>query len=165
MPISEAARTRALERGPGFWGFLAAHHWPGQLERCYQVWLGRRPIWLCARCTGLYPVLGLVLALLLVHLPETGWWDLIWLLALPIPALVDWARSRLTGRAGTNWVRSLTGALLGVSLARTVQLNMVAPAYWLVVLQLGALVAVAATVEAWARWRAARAAGGQDGGP
>ena len=78
-----------------------------------------------------------------------------WLFGLPVPALVDWARSRLTAWPGANWLRSLTGALLGVSLARTVQLNMVDPGHWLVVAQLGALVAIVLGVEVWARLRAA----------
>lgn len=155
MSMSEAARARALARGPGFWGFLLAHHWPGQLQRCYQFWLGRRPIWFCARCTGLYPVLALVLIALLSVRPAPGRLDLIWLFVLPLPALVDWARSRLTPWSGINWLRSLTGALLGVSLARTVQLNMVEPGHWLVVAQLGALVAIVLGVELRARLRAA----------
>jgi len=159
MPASEAARARALARGPGFWGFLIAHHWPGQLERCYQVWLGRKPVWFCARCTGLYPVLAVVLVLLLLGHPPPGRLDLIWLLVLPLPAVVDWARSRLTGWPGSNWLRSFTGALLGVSLARTVQLNMVEPAHHLVLIQLASLCVVVLGIEIWARLRAARTAG------
>lgn len=156
MPLSEAARARAIKRGPGFWGFLVAHHWPGQLSRCYRIWLGRRPVWFCARCAGLYPVLALVLTVLLFLRPAPGRLDLVWLFLLPLPALVDWARSRLTPWEGANWLRSLTGAMLGVSLARTVQLNMVDPGHWLVVAQLGSLVAIVLAVEVWARLRAAR---------
>jgi hypothetical protein len=38
---SEAAKARAVRRGPGAWGFLLAHHWPDQLDRCYQAWIGK----------------------------------------------------------------------------------------------------------------------------
>ena len=155
MP-SQAARARALARGPGFLGFLLAHHWPGSLDRCYRFWLGGRPVWICARCLGLYPVLLVGLVVCLVVRPPIGWWDAAWLFLLPAPAVVDWSRSRLATRAGSNPVRTATGVLLGASPARTVELNMIQPGHGLVVAQLGALLLVALGVEGIARWRAAR---------
>ena len=67
MP-SEAAKARAVRRGPGAWGFLLAYHWPDQLDRCYQAWIGKRPVWFCSRCTGLYPVLFLDSVVISEHL-------------------------------------------------------------------------------------------------
>ena len=55
--MSEAAKARAVRRGPGAWGFLLAHHWPDQLDRCYQAWIANRPVWFCSRCCGVYPAL------------------------------------------------------------------------------------------------------------
>ncbi len=143
---SEAAKARAVRRGPGALGFLLAHHWPGQLDRCYLAFLGRRPVWFCARCCGVYPVLFLVLAvLLLVEVPR-GFWDLFWLFALPVPALLDWALDYLGVRRGTNRGRTLGGVLLGASLARMVYLNMIDPANLLVVIQIAFLAGTALSV-------------------
>jgi uncharacterized membrane protein len=144
---SEAAKARAVRRGPGAWGFLLAHHWPDQLDRCYQAWIGKRPVWFCSRCTGLYPVLFAVLVLqLLVGIPR-GWWDLLLLFVLPAPALVDWALGRLGIRPGSNRGRTFWGMFLGASLGRMIYLNMIDPANTLVVIQIAALVGVLVLVE------------------
>jgi len=146
MP-SEAAKARAVRRGPGAWGFLLAHHWSGQLDRCYQTWIGRHPVWFCSRCTGLYPVLFAVLALQLIFSVPRGWWDLAWLFALPVPALVDWALGRLGIRPGSNRGRTFWGMSLGASLARMIYLNMIDPATTLVVIQIAVLAGVLLLVE------------------
>jgi uncharacterized membrane protein len=146
MP-SEAAKSRAVRRGPGAWGFLLAHHWSGQLDRCYQTWIGKRPVWFCSRCTGLYPVLFVVLALQLLVLVPRGFWDLPWLFLLPVPALVDWALGRLDIRPGSNRGRTFWGMFLGASLARMIYLNMIDPANTLVVIQIAVLVGVLVLVE------------------
>ena len=106
MP-SEAAKARAVRRGPGAWGFLLSHHWSHQLDRCYQTFIGRRPVWFCSRCTGIYPVLFLVLVLQLVFEVPRGWWDWPWLFLLPVPALLDWTLGRLDIRPGSNRGRTL----------------------------------------------------------
>ena len=85
--LSEAAQARALNRGPGFLGFLVAHHGARELDRCYLNWWGERPVWVCARCLGLYPALLLVLTGLLLCGGSLGWWDLPWLFVLPLPAI------------------------------------------------------------------------------
>jgi uncharacterized membrane protein len=146
--LTDAAKARAVRRGPGALGFLLAHHWPGQLDRCYLAWICRRPVWFCARCCGVYPVLFLVLAVLLFLEIPRGWWDLLWLFVLPLPALLDWTLSCLGVRPGTNRGRTLGGALLGVSLARMVYLNMIDPANLLVVIQIAFLVGFALMVAA-----------------
>ena len=146
MP-SEVAKARAVRRGPGAWGFLLAHHWSDQLDRCYRAFIGNRPVWFCSRCAGLYPVLFAVLALqFFVGIPR-GWWDLLWLFILPIPALLDWALGRLGIRPGSNFGRTFWGAFLGASLARMIYLNMIDPANTLVVIQIAALVGVLVLVE------------------
>ena len=146
MP-SEVAKARAVRRGPGAWGFLLAHHWSDQLDRCYQTWIGRRPVWFCSRCCGLYPVLFLVLALQLFLSIPRGWWDWLWLFVLPLPALLDWALGRLDIRPGTNRGRTFWGAFLGASLGRMVYLNMIDPATTLVVIQIASFAGVLLLVE------------------
>lgn len=146
MP-SNAAKARAVSRGPGAWGFLLAHHWSGQLDRCYQTWIGRRPVWFCSRCCGVYPALFLVLALQLFFNIPRGWWDLLWLYLLPLPPLLDWALGRLDIRPGTNRGRTFLGMLLGASLGRMVYLNMIDPANTLVVIQIAAFTGVLLLVE------------------
>ena len=85
--------------------------------------------------------------------PPTGWIDWPWLFGLPLPALIDWGWSRWSGWPGKNWLRSLTGALLGVALARGLQLHFVSPGHRLALAQFAFLGAVAATVEIAARCR------------
>ena len=151
--LSEAAKARATHRGPGAWGFLFAHHWSGQLDRCYLAWLGKRPVWFCARCSGLYPSLLVVLTAQLLWMIPPGWWDFPWLYLLVLPAVVDWAAQRLGRHAASNCVRTFTGAFLGISLGRTVFLNMIQPANSLVVIQLAGFAIVVALVELSVRYK------------
>ena len=144
---------RALVRGPGFWGFFLAHHYSQQLDRCYLAWFRGRPVWFCARCVGLYPTLILVLLILIGVDVEEGPWDIFWVYLTPLPALVDWSRSRILGRLGSNRLRTMTGVLLGLGLARTIFLNMKNPAHWLLISQVGAMVFFSVFVELLARNR------------
>ncbi|NMB73583.1 MAG: DUF2085 domain-containing protein [Myxococcales bacterium] len=154
--VSEQARERALRRGPGFWGFWLAHHGPGELERCYRFFAGRRPVWICARCLGVYPALLATLGLLLAVEIQPGVFDMVWLFVLPIPAVVDWGAARLGWSAGTNARRTITGVLLGISLGRTAELNMRDPMQAMVVWQLAILLGVVVAVEIGAFWKRKR---------
>lgn len=160
--VSPEARERALRRGPGFLGFWLAHHGPGELDRCYRFFAGNRPVWICARCVGVYPALLSTLGLLLAIEIEPGAWDLAWLFALPIPAVLDWSAARLRWSAGTNARRTVTGILLGISLGRTAELNMRDPGQTKVVLQLAVLLVVVLAVEAGAFWKRKREIGERD---
>jgi uncharacterized membrane protein len=142
-------------------GFLLAHHDVSHLDRCYQLWACTRPIWICARCLGVYPTLFLALGIQVAIEVPRGWWDLLLLFGLPIPALVDWAGSRLRSWPGSNPRRTLTGMLLGLSLSRMVYLNMVHPFQLLVSLQILLLMAVVLIVEGGARLRSSRRGAGQ----
>ncbi len=151
--MSEAAKIRALRRGPGFWGFFIAHHFAGDLDHCYQVWLGNRPLWICSRCLGLYPMLVAVLIVQFRLSLQTGWYDIPWLFVVPLPSLVDWGLARLGLWGGTNPTRTLIGALLGVSVARTVYLNFLDPGDQLVMIQLACFIIIVAGVELVIRLR------------
>jgi len=152
---SPAARERALRRGPGFLGFLLAHHRPEELERCYLVWCGARPVWLCARCVGLYPALLLTLGLQLAWPLPPGPWDPPFLAVGSLPALADWALARLGRTPGSNPRRTWTGVLLGLALGRTAALHGAQPFHPTAVVHLAALAAWLLVVElsAWLRRR------------
>jgi hypothetical protein len=150
---SPAARERALRRGPGFLGFLIAHHHADQLERCYLMWCGARPIWLCARCLGLYPALLLTLGLQLVRPLPPGAWDVPWLALGSLPALMDWGLARLGRSPGSNLRRTLTGLLLGLALGRVAGIHGLRPFHPLAVAYLAVLGACVVGVELVARLR------------
>ena len=48
-------------------------------------------------------------------------------LALTLPALVDWAVGRFRPAAGSNAVRTLTGVLLGLALGRSLYMHVQRP--------------------------------------
>jgi uncharacterized membrane protein len=129
------SRDHSKKQGPGLLGFLLAHHWSDQLDRCYQIGPKQKPIWLCARCLGVYPVLVGILVVQFFYALSIGWWDYIALFVLPIPALIDWALSRLGIFAGSNLSRTITGAILGLSLGRMVYIHMIDPINKLVIIQ------------------------------
>jgi uncharacterized membrane protein len=91
--------------------YLLSHHVPGERYRCYAPVVFGRRVHLCARCSGVYPgiVAGLFALLVAPAVPAT----LLLIAVLPLPALVDWALTSLTGRRGYNAVRTATGLLLG----------------------------------------------------
>jgi hypothetical protein len=124
-------------------GFLLAHHRPEEHDRCYKIGAVR----LCARCAGLYPALAAMLALQLSGVlgPPRADWAVVFL--LPLPALVSWGRRRLFGAPGSNPVSTLTGALLGIALGRSLHLYLRDPAsvwFWA---QIGGLTLVVLVVE------------------
>lgn len=92
--------------------YLLSHHEPHHWDRCYAPTIRGRRVRLCARCTGIYP--GIVVGLLAYALGVLGPLSLLLVAVLPLPALVDWARTAFTASRGSNPVRTATGALLGV---------------------------------------------------
>jgi uncharacterized membrane protein len=106
------------------WRLLLAHHPPERFDRCFRV----AGIALCARCSGLYPALLLGLSALFW---TGGWpeqpWESEVLVLLALPALLDWAYGLFVYRASGHGRRFLTGALLGLSLARVLHLHLLSP--------------------------------------
>ncbi len=143
------------------WAFLLAHHWPEELDRCWKLKAGRRFVFVCARCAGLYPVmLGVMIWLFLVPV-EAGWYDWLWLFVPGLPALVDWSQSRLGSRTGSNLRRSATGAGLGFALGRALYLHMLHPFNPPVVVLLGFLSLWVLSVELLRRRRMAHRGRGE----
>lgn len=103
---------------------LLAHHRPENAGRCVHLPLGRSRLAVCARCLGLYPVLGATLAAQwALGIGPAGPVDLVLALALALPALLDWGAGWLDPRSGSNPRRLITGALLGLALSRSLWLN------------------------------------------
>ncbi|WP_280535373.1 DUF2085 domain-containing protein [Halopenitus sp. POP-27] len=94
--------------------YLLSHHEPAEYDRCHRVSIGSRTIRLCARCSGIYP--GIAAG---VGLGIGGWLQgpigLLVIAVLPIAALVDWTLTAGRSDAGSNWVRTTTGLLLGIA--------------------------------------------------
>ncbi len=120
-----------------------SHHHESQLNRCYRI--GGYHV--CARCLGTYPVLFAALAiqtaLRLTHpLPS----ELAAVLALTLPATLDWAVGQFRPERGSNQWRSVTGVLLGLALGRSLFLHLVHPFPPVLVAQLAMVILIALPV-------------------
>lgn len=91
--------------------YLLSHHLPGQRHRCYRLRPFGRRIDVCARCSGIYP--GIVLGVLGSLFGPGSVADLVFVVVLPLPALIDWMVTSLGDYRGSNPIRTATGALLG----------------------------------------------------
>jgi hypothetical protein len=131
--------------------FLLSHHRPEEYDRCYRV----GPLRLCARCSGLYPTLAVMLVL--QHCGFLGEPRLEWVLLylLPLPALWSWARRRLWGIPGSNPMATCTGVMLGIALGRGLYRHLVNPCSPQILLQFLGLAASVVTVELLRRRRRA----------
>lgn len=125
---------------PPFW---LSHHHPEEYGRTYAV----GSIRLCARCLGTYPVLFAGLAAQIATRAPLEWrWDPLWSIGLLLPALFDWAYGRFRPHAGSNAIRSVTGVLLGLALARTLYIHLRSPLPLLLLVQAALVTAVALPV-------------------
>jgi uncharacterized membrane protein len=137
-----------LPRSP-FW---LSHHEPADYGRCVRAF----GLHVCARCLGVYPVLFAALGLQIAYRAPLGEPYDLWValaLALPVPAVVDWARGRWRPKSGTNALRLFTGGLLGAALARSLYLHLRRPGHPLAMAQLLGLLAIAAAVEGVRLWQ------------
>ncbi|NVM55032.1 MAG: DUF2085 domain-containing protein [Candidatus Helarchaeota archaeon] len=103
-----------------FFFLLLAHHPRDDLSHTVRVPIGKREIYLCARCTALYSSLAIALILFtyvidLVLLPF--WVTLIVALAFGIPIILSWGKQTITGRDNSNRTRISTGIGGGIGLA------------------------------------------------
>lgn len=123
--------------------FWLSHHHPDEYNRTY-VLGGVR---VCARCLGTYPVMLLtIVGLFALRAPREWRWDIPGVLALTLPALVDWAVGRFRPAAGSNFVRTLTGVLLGLALGRSLQVHVQRPLPAVLLAQAALVTAVAVPV-------------------
>lgn len=92
---------------------ILSHHAPVDYNRTFRI-LGVR---FCTRCAG--TLLGAVLAFLLFHYFENElsvWLMTLMCLTLPLPAAADFACNELKFFSSNNFLRLLTGILLGIPL-------------------------------------------------
>lgn len=96
-----------------------SHHAPEQHDHCLRVPLpGGRTLPVCARCTGIYPVALVLLALQLAGRLDLRATDPWLVLLLPLPAVAEFLAEQLGAIRGSNALRILTGIPLGVALSR-----------------------------------------------
>jgi uncharacterized membrane protein len=125
---------------PVFW---LSHHHPDEYNRTYAVGGVR----VCARCLGTYPVMFLsMVGLFALRAPREWHRDIPVVLALTLPALVDWAVGRFRPASGSNAVRTLTGVLLGLALGRSLQVHVQRPLPAVLLAQAALVTAVAVPV-------------------
>lgn len=123
--------------------FWLSHHHEEEYNRTYLLGGAR----VCARCLGTYPVLlAVMVGLFAVRAPKAWAWDVPVVLALTVPALLDWAVGRFRPASGSNAVRSLTGVLLGVALGRSLFVHVQRPLPPMLLAQAALVTAVALPV-------------------
>lgn len=132
--------------------FWLSHHREDEYNRTY-VLGGVR---VCARCLGTYPVMvAAIVGLFALRAPLQWEWDLPAVLGLTVPALMDWAVGRFKPLGGSNWVRTLTGVLLGLALGRSLYVHLQKPLPTVLLAQ-AALVTVVAVPVILATYRRSR---------
>ena len=99
---------------------LLAHHPREDLSHTIRIKIGKREVYLCARCTAMYSALAVsfliftyVLNLYLLPVEMTT----IIALIFGIPVIVSWGKQTLTDRDNSNKTRISTGIGGGIGLA------------------------------------------------
>lgn len=90
--------------------YIFSHHEHNGLYKCYKIF----GIHFCARCFGIYP--GIILGLISYNYfnLDIFVWYLI-LAVFPLGALIDWSYTTFAKVKGYNWIRTLSGFMLGFS--------------------------------------------------
>jgi uncharacterized membrane protein len=114
-----SSRRQELRRGLAATApYLLSHHTAEERDRCHRLTVGDRTVFLCARCSGIYPGIALGLSAFTLGIGRAVWLPVV---ALgPLPALIDWAVTSgvlpcVEDRRGTNRRRTATGAPLGAA--------------------------------------------------
>jgi uncharacterized membrane protein len=114
----------------------------------------------CARCTGIYPVMLVLLAMQLFSseweialrgratpMLDLAWTDPWLVLLLPLPAVAEFLLEQAGRIKGTNALRILTGIPLGIAMSRMFARYLqdpFDPFFWMVVVVYGGACALAA---------------------
>jgi len=94
---------------------LLSHHRPEKLNRTIHIRLEGKSIHICARCTGTYSAILMLLILWFLGFDFSVWLYLPLFSILPIPSTLDWITQSCKIRESRNAIRISTGFLLGVS--------------------------------------------------
>jgi len=104
--------------------FWLSHHGPDEFDRCYRF----GQVHVCARCLGTYPVMfAAIAAQLALRFPLHHVLDVPLGIALVLPATLDWAIGRFQPHRFSNPWRTLTGALLGLGMGRSLFIHLQQP--------------------------------------
>lgn len=104
--------------------FWLSHHPPDELDRCYRF----GSVHVCARCLGTYPVMfAAIAAQFALRFPLAHALDVPLAATLVLPATLDWAFGRFAPHRFSNAWRTLTGAVLGLGLARSLFIHLQRP--------------------------------------
>lgn len=94
---------------------MLSHNLPENLDRTIGIKFRGRIVYLCARCTGVYSGILIVLISSFLGFNLPTWLYLPLFSILPIPGAVDWITQSFGLRESRNSVRVSTGFLFGVS--------------------------------------------------
>ena len=103
------------EEEPSLLFLLLAHHETKNLRRTIHVRLLGKDYYFCSRCTGKYSGALAVFVLLLTGLQVPAWLHLLIMTFFPLPSTIDWLTQTMGMRESKNWLRILTGHLLGIA--------------------------------------------------
>lgn len=94
--------------------YALSHHEPTEYYKCFHLKIKGNDIYICSRCLGVYIGIlsGLILGLSLFLDPLIS---LIIMAIFPLLALLDWALSTFTSYKSHNFVRFISGVLLGTA--------------------------------------------------
>jgi len=103
------------EEEPSLSFLLLAHHETKNLHRTIHMRFLGKDYYLCSRCTGKYSgVLAVFVSFLLgLHIPT--WLHLLIMAFFPLPSTIDWLTQSIGIRESKNWIRILTGHMLGIA--------------------------------------------------
>lgn len=125
-----------------------SHHAPDQWDHCWRLPIAPgRSLPICARCTGVYPIAFVLLVAQIAQILSLAPTDPWLVLALPLPAVVEFLGEQLGAWRGTNFARIATGLPLGVALSRLFVRYFAHPAdplFWGIVAVYGGVCGVAA---------------------
>ena len=103
------------EKEPSLLFLLLAHHETKNLHRTIHMHFLGKDYYLCSRCTGKYSGILTVFVLFLLGFQIPGWLHLLIMAFFPLPSAVDWLTQSVGMRESKNWIRILTGHLLGIA--------------------------------------------------
>jgi len=99
------------------WKMLLAHHRSQELHHCYKIEVGLSKYHICARCLGLYPSIAFTMVLVFSGVlslsPKRSFTFMAWGMGIGI---LEWSIVRLGFWSGRNYLRTITGAIMGAGM-------------------------------------------------
>ena len=94
---------------------LLSHHEIENLHRTIHIRFMGKEYYFCSRCTGKFSgvIAVFVLFLLGLNIPREAY--LLIMALFPLPSTIDWVTQSIGIRESKNWIRVITGHLLGIT--------------------------------------------------